>query len=77
MMESFKKLLIEKLTKEKEQQKKMSLKSNRKKPNKDKIWKKSNYPKKFEKMIRTKFDIKWWNWEKKQSIKKPCKKKRN
>jgi hypothetical protein len=37
MMESFKKLLIEKLTKEKEQQKKMSLKSNRKKPNKDKI----------------------------------------
>jgi hypothetical protein len=39
MMESLKKLLIKKLAKEKEKQKKkrMGLKSNRKKPNKDEI----------------------------------------
>ena len=39
MMKSLKKLLIKKLAKEKEKQKKkrMGLKSNRKKPNKDEI----------------------------------------
>ena len=57
--------------------KKMSLKSNRKKPNKDKIWKKNqNYPQKIKKMIRTKFDIERWNWENK-SIKTSCKTKTN
>lgn len=47
-MESLKKLLIKIFVKEKEQQKKMGLKYNKKKPNKDEIWKKKLSQKKGE-----------------------------
>jgi hypothetical protein len=39
-----------------------------------KLKKNQNYPKTFDKMIRTKFNIEWWNWEKK-SIKNHAKQK--
>jgi len=56
MMKSLKKLLIKKLAKE-NKYKKMSLKFDRKKPNKDYLKKKPKLSQKIEKMIRTKFDI--------------------
>jgi hypothetical protein len=55
-MKSLKKLLIKKLAKE-NKYKKMSLKFDRKKPNKDYLKKKPKLSQKIEKMIRTKFDI--------------------